>query len=131
MSVQSTLNSYPKAAQKRLSIIRNLIFEIAAELGGEVEETLKWGEPACLVKGGSTVRVAWKDSNPEVCTVFVNCKTQLVETYREIYPDVFEYEGKRAVHIPLKGRLARGPLRHCLTLAMTYHKVKHLPLLGA
>lgn len=131
MSVQSTFDSYPAAARKRLSQIRNLIYEIAQDLDTHVEETLKWGEPAYLPKGGSTVRLAWKASNPNVCTIFVHCQTRLVETYREIYPDAFDYEGKRAVHIPLQGKLEKGPLRHCLTLAMTYHKVKHLPLLGA
>ena len=131
MSVQSTFDSYPAAAHKRLSQVRNLIYEIAEELETNVEEALKWGEPAYLAKGGSTVRLAWTVSNPDVCKVFVHCQTRLVETYREIYPDVFEYEGKRALHIPLKGKLEKGPLRHCLKLAMTYHNVKHLPLLGA
>ncbi len=108
-----------------------MIFEIARELDIHIEETLKWGEPSYLSEGGSTVRLAWKAANPEACTIFVHCQTRLIETYREIYPDIFEYEGKRALHLPLKGKLPEGPLRHCLTLALTYHKVKHLPLLGA
>lgn len=138
MSVQSidsevaaVMESYPGKARKRLEEIRKLVFEIAADLDVEIEETLKWSEPSYLVKGGSTVRLAYKAQRPDVCTVFVHCQTRLIETFREVYPDVFEYEGKRALHLPIKGRLNKAALRHCLTLAMTYHKVKHLPLLGA
>ena len=130
-SVESIWGSYPVQARKRLEQIRKIIFEIADELDVEIEETLKWGEASYLTKHGSTIRLDWKASQPGVCTVFVHCQTRLVETFREIYPDVFDYEGKRAVHLPIKGRLQKGPLRHCLTLALTYHKVKHLPLLGA
>lgn len=130
-SVDAVLASYPATAQYQIRNLRDLILDIAGELALDVEETLKWGEPSYLVKGGSTVRLAWKNAKPETCTVFVHCQTRLIETFREIYPDVFEYEGKRALHLPLDGRLNEAALRHCLTLAMTYHKVKHLPLLGA
>ena len=129
--VAAVLDAYPEKARKRLQEIRKLLLSITEELGVDVEETLKWGEPSYLVKGGSTVRLGYKAARPDVCTVFVHCQTRLIETFREIYPDVFEYEGKRAVHLPLSGRLNKAALRHCLTLAMTYHKVKHLPLLGA
>ena len=54
-----------------------------------------------------------------------------VETFKEIYRDDFEYEGKRAIVIPLSASNWSRPLRHCLQMALQYHSLKHLPLLGA
>lgn len=130
--IKAKFEHYPSAARRQLERVRELILTIAAEHAlGEVEETLKWGEASYLVKGGSTVRVDWKPKDPEVIKVFFHCQTRLVETFKELYPSELEYEGKRAIVIPLNASIEQGPLAHCLLLALKYHSVKHLPLLGA
>lgn len=112
--------------------IRELIFETAAELKLPVpEETLKWGEPAYRVKGGSTLRFAWKTKQPDVVSVFFNCQTPLIETFRELYREQFIYDGKRAIHLPIANDYSEAALRHCISLTLRYHSVKHLPLMGA
>ena len=63
--VAQVFDSYPPALRTRLLALRALIFEVAASTPGvgELEETLKWGEPAYLTtqsKSGSTVRIAWQ-----------------------------------------------------------------------
>ncbi|MGV0035066.1 MAG: DUF1801 domain-containing protein [Candidatus Azotimanducaceae bacterium WSBS_2022_MAG_OTU7] len=131
-NVQAALDSYPSAARKKCLFFRKLVFEVVRENGlATPEETLKWGEPAYLVKGGSTLRMAWKPSNPDRCSLYFNCQTTLLETFREIYPDVFHYDGKRAIHISIKEDHSAPALRHCIALTLMYHKLKHLPLLGA
>lgn len=128
--IQAKFNSYPKVAQRQLERVRKLILTIAAESDlGEVEESLKWGEASYYVKGGSPVRIDWKPKDPDVIKVFFHCQTCLVETFKELYPNEFEYEGKRAIVLPLSTELKQVPLRHCISMALKYHSLKHLPLL--
>ncbi|WP_239995687.1 DUF1801 domain-containing protein [Nitrincola tibetensis] len=116
----------------QLENVRRLIFAVANDNGlGRVEETLKWGEASYLVKGGSTLRIDWKPKDPSVIKVYFHCQTRLIGTFKEIYQDEFEYEGNRAIVIPLSASIEDGPLSHCLQLALKYHSLKHLPLLGA
>ncbi|WP_394236187.1 DUF1801 domain-containing protein [Pseudomonas anguilliseptica] len=131
-NIRITFANYPQQAQQQLEHVRELILAIAAEhtLGG-VEETLKWGEASYSIKGGSPIRIDWKAKQPGAIKVFFHCQTQLVATFREIYPDAFTYEGNRAVVIPLDADIEQTPLRHCLLLALQYQSLKHLPLLGA
>ncbi len=98
---------------------------------GRVEETLKWGEPSYLVKGGSTIRLGTPRSSPKRFAMYFNCNTKLVETFREIYPDTFEFEGNRAIVFALGDQIDTDALSHCIELALRYHHLKKLPLLGA
>ena len=130
--IQAVFDSYPTLAKERLLTLRALIVRTAEELGLQaINETLKWGEPSYLAKGGSTIRIAWKKKAPEQYTMFLNCKTQLLETYKELYPGDYQYEGNRAINFNINDNLQETPLTHCIRLALTYHQVKHLPLLGA
>lgn len=130
--IQAKFASYPVQAQRQLEYVRGLIFTVAAENAlGTVEESLKWGEASYLVKGGSPIRIDWKPKTPAVIQIYFHCQTRLVETFREIYRDEFSYEGKRALVLPLDATIKKGPLSHCLQLALKYHSLKHLQLLGA
>lgn len=117
--------------QQQFNQVRDLIYQVALENSlGDVEETLKWGEPAYLVKGGSTLRVDWKAKSPDSLYLFFNCNTILVETFREVFFDVFEFEGKRAIKLDLNKALPDEELLECIVATLRYHKLKHLPLLG-
>lgn len=131
-NIKTKFDSYPKDAKRQLLCVRALIFKIAAENKlGEVEESLKWGEASYWVKGGSTIRIGWKPKDPEVIKVYFHCQTRLIETFKEIYPHELEYEGKRAIVTPMDTSLSAMPLAHCVGLALQYHRLKHLPMLGA
>lgn len=130
--IKATFDSYPRKARQKLTALRKLILDTAKKEGiEEVDETLKWGEPSYLVKGGSTVRISWKAVKPDCYGIFFNCNTRLLETFREIYPDEFDYDGKRAIWFHVDESPNRKALAHCIALSLTYHKVKHLELLGA
>ncbi len=132
-AVASVFESYPPVMRKKLLGVRKLIFEVAAQDPniGEVEECLKWGEPAYLTKGGSTVRINWKASSPDQFFIYFNCKTKLVETFKEVYGDLFSYEGNRAIILNKLGEIPLLPLKHCIALSLNYRRINHLPLLGA
>jgi hypothetical protein len=131
--VARKLQSYPKQIRGRLKHLRELILDVAAgdpEIG-ELEETLKWGEPSYLAKQGSTVRIGWKESRPDCYAMYFNCNTKLVDTFREVYTDLFKFEGNRAIIFHEEDALPTEALKHCVLLSLKYHKLKHLPLLGA
>ena len=60
--VAAVFKTYPKEVKNKLMFLRQLIFDTAStiERVGELEETLKWGEPSYLTsksKSGSTIRI--------------------------------------------------------------------------
>ena len=130
-AVDETFSSYPDRPRQRLLRLRALIEAIAQDESlGPVESSLKWGEASFSVKGGSPLRLDWKARTPESCYVYFHCQTKLVDTFRELYAGRLLFEGNRAIRLPLDQPLPEDILRHCFTLAMTYHGIKHLPLLG-
>ncbi len=130
-AVEEKFDSYPSDARIRLYEIRALIFDVAAcENIGDLTETLKWGQPGYLSKNGSTVRMNLSVSNPEAISVYFNCNTSLVETFKELFQDTFLYKGNREIVLPLSKGVPVSELRSCISMSLTYHKIKHLPLLG-
>jgi len=132
IEVASIFDSYPDNMRKNLLFLRQLILETASEIGlvNELEETLKWGEPSYLTKNGSTVRIDWKESKPKQYAMYFHCKTKLIETFKEIYRDTFKFEGNRAIVFDEDADIPIDELKHCIELSLTYHDIKHLPLLG-
>ena len=132
-AVADVFETYPPYARKKLMDLRALIFDVAAQNKniGELEECLKWGEPAYLAKHGSAVRINWKASSPTQFFIYFNCKTKLVETFKELYSDGFVYQGNRAIEFNINDEIPLAPLKHCIALLLNYHRIKHLPLLGA
>ena len=130
-TVENKIQLYPDLAQAKFRELRSLIFEVAEENGiGPIEETLKWGEPSYLNKSGTTIRIDWKPKARECICVFFNCKTILVETYKEMFFDIFKFQGNRAIVLELDKPLPEE-LRICFLIALNYHQLKRLPLLGA
>jgi len=131
--VKKRINSYPKAAAKKLNHLRKIILATAKETEGitAMEETLKWGEPSYLVKKGSTIRMDWKEKKPDQYAVYFKCTSKLVNTFKEVYKDTFKYETTRAIVFGMEDDVPEEELKNCIRMALTYHKVKHLPLLGA
>lgn len=130
--IANKFKSYPSGAREKLEEIRKLIFNIAEEENlGEITEQLKWGEPSYSSKVGSPIRIDWKPKHPDQVSVFVNCKTVLIETYKEIYGSSLQYIGNREIAIPLSKPIPLPELKGCISMALQYNKLKKLPLLGA
>ncbi|GAB3013006.1 DUF1801 domain-containing protein [Bowmanella dokdonensis] len=130
--ISASFEAYPQTAVRWLLWARELIYQEAAGRSlGLVQESLKWGEASYRVKGGTAIRLAWKAKRPRAIQIFFHCQTCLVDTFRELYPYEFEYQGNRAIVLPLDGPVNEQALRHCISLALQYHSLKHLPLLGA
>ena len=132
-NVAQVFDRYPEAMRKKMLRLRQIVFAAAAETEGvaAVEETLKWGEPSYLTTGGSTIRMDWKQKSPHQYALYFNCNTSLVDTFKALYSDLFTFEGNRAIVFCETDKLPVDALKHCVSLALRYHRLKHLPLLGA
>lgn len=130
--VAAVFEHYPEHIQKKLLFLRQLILDTAAETTGidTVEETLKWGEPSYITKRGSTIRIDWKKSTPHQYAMYFNCNTKLVDTFKELYRDRFNYEGNRAIVFDENEEIPVDELKQCILSSLTYHTRKHLPMLG-
>jgi hypothetical protein len=124
--------NYPDTVRSQMEKLRELVLEAASEVDGleNLEETLKWGEPSYLTKHGSTVRMDWKEKKSDQYAMYFKCTSKLVPTFKQLYQDTFTFEGDRAIVFKLDEQIPEQELKHCIRLALTYHKVKHLPLLG-
>jgi hypothetical protein len=130
--VKKKFESYPTHINILLHQIRELIFSVAKHDGIiNIEETLKWGQPSYVSTIGSTIRFDWKPKYPEQYCLYFNCKTSLVETFKEIYGDTFQFEGNRAIILNVEKMLPLKELSHCISMSLRYKKIKHLTLLGA
>lgn len=130
--VEEVFNKYPEDVRRKLMRLRQLILDTASEseIENKLDETLSWSEPSYKTKSGSTVRIDWKESQPDQYAVYFTCTTSLVETFKKLYGDKFQFEGNRAIIFNLSDEIPELELKHCISLALTYHQIKHLPMLG-
>jgi hypothetical protein len=131
-AVDAVFSAYPKPLKTKLLALRRLIFDTAKTTKGvgELEEILKWGQPSYLTtetKSGSTIRIDRVKSSAGQYAVYFHCQTDLVTTFRELYPNELSYSGNRAVILDADDDIPEAVLRHCLGLALTYHLNKRKP----
>jgi hypothetical protein len=132
-AVDAVFSAYPKPVKAKLLALRRLIFDTAKAAAGvgALEETLKWGQPSYLTpetKSGSTIRIDRVKSSANQYAVYFHCQTDLVETFRQLYPTELSYGGNRSIILNAKDAIPEPVLRHCVALALTYHLNKRKPL---
>lgn len=130
--VKVVFDNYPDDIKDKIENLRRLIFETANEIEEitQLEETLKWGEPSYIAKKGSTIRIDWKPKAPEQYAMYFSCSTTLVETFKQVYGDIFVFEGKRAIVFQLDEDIPEKEFKNCIRAALTYHRVKNIDKLG-
>jgi hypothetical protein len=125
-AVDAVFSAYPAPIKTKLLALRRLIFATAKATAGvgALQETLKWGQPSYLTpetKSGSTIRIDQVKSAANQYAVYFHCQTDLVETFRELYPTEFSYGGNRSILLKAADKIPEPALRHCIALALTYH----------
>jgi hypothetical protein len=124
-AVDAVFSAYPKPVKTRLLALRRLILDTAKTTKGvgTLQETLKWGQPSYLTaetKSGSTIRIDRVKSAANQYAVYFHCQTDLVATFRELYPEL-SYGGNRSILLNAEDEIFEPALRHCVALALTYH----------
>jgi len=124
--VARVFKAYPAPIRRRLMRLRQLIFDSAAGLEGigRLEETLRWGEPAYVTTTGtgSTIRIDRRRKHPRQYAIYFHCRTSLVDTFRDAFPDTFTFEGNRAIVFNQGDRVPLRELAACISTALTYHR---------
>lgn len=123
--IKDIFDSFDPINAKKLLQIRELIFKTAANIEsvGDVTETLKWGEPSYAplkLRVGSPIRLnQLKDKNG--FALYFNCQSNLITTFKQLYPSTFRYERNRSIVFNRKDKLPIKELEHCISIALTYH----------
>jgi hypothetical protein len=125
-AVEAAFAAYPKPLKTKLLALRRLIFATAGstEGVGALQETLKWGQPSYLTSetgSGSTIRIDRVKSAADQYAVYFHCQTDLVQTFRQLYPTELSYGGNRSILLSTNDEIPEPALRHCVALALTYH----------
>ncbi len=128
--VAAVFASYDDRVRAELFGLRQLILDTAAETAGvgAVQEALRWGAPSYLTTetgSGSTIRIAptGPESEHDYAMFFI-CRTNLVESFKDIFGDALSYEGKRALLFSVGVRRPTRELRACIAMALTHHLTK-------
>ena len=122
------IETWPDPAQAHFVALRGLVHEVAAAANiGQLDESLKWGQPAwrpVRPRVGSTLRVDWSASAPERLMAFVDCKTNLASEMETRFPGQFSNDGRRALGFDLGAPLDRDAVWTLAHLTLTYHRAK-------
>lgn len=129
---EKNTHQYPDRIRSKLAELKALILKTANELElSKVEESIKWGELSYSVKHGSPIRIDWKEQFNDSVFIYFNCNTKLVETFRELYPKQLILHGNRGLELKVEESWPERVICHCIELALRYHRLKNMSLLGA
>lgn len=123
--MKTLFDAYPPEIKRRLLVVRDLIFSAAAEIEGvgDLEETLKWGQPSYLTtnsKSGTTIRIDRVKDDPTHYAIYVSCQTTLIEHFRMLHPEL-NYDGNRAIILDSADEPPIDLLKDFIGMALTYH----------
>lgn len=126
-AVRQVFARYPRELRERLFDLRDLILTTAQETDGvgQIVECLKWGQPAYITerpKSGSTIRIDAVRGFDRSYGLFVHCQTRLVPMFRDHYDNTLSFAENRAIVLSLDDPLPVEPLKHCIAMALTYHR---------
>ena len=134
--VAAVFEQFDHRIRPGLLALRELVLSVAEQYANNrseianVEETLKWGQPSYLTQTGSTLRLGGVTGKADYYALYFHCQTKLIPTFKELFPDLFTFSGNRAIIFHHDDEIPQTELRDCITAALSYHSVKHLPHLG-
>ena len=111
--------------------LRRIILDVAQSIEGvgPIEEALRWGQLSFLTaqtKSGSTIRIDALRSDPNKYAVYVHCQSGLIDEFRTHYPKQMTFIDQRSIEFTLGQPLPIAELKHCISLALTYHLRKKM-----
>lgn len=118
--VEKVFNGYSEELRKPLLELRELVYDIASKIPevGDLEESLKWGQPSYASKVGTPMRIDRFEENK--IAILVHCQTTLIQDFRLMFPSL-EFSKNRAIVLDPKEPLPKPELSFCIEKALTYH----------
>lgn len=72
------------------------------------------------MKGASPIRIDRFEEDK--IAVFFHCQTNLIETFRGMFPDILEFSKNRAIVLDPTEPLPLKELSFCIRMALTYYQ---------
>lgn len=125
-AVAAAFSNYAPHARTKLLALRRLIFSVAKQTAGvgQLHEALRWNQPSYLTPetgSGSTIRLDEVKSAPNQIAIYFHCQSGLIEAFRQLYGDEMTFVGNRSIVFSVGDALPEAALRHCISMALTYH----------
>jgi len=117
-NIAAAFAAFPAGERAGLMALRSRILAVALAEGIDVEEALRWGQPAYLAVRGSTIRLGVPKSGG--FAVYTHCQTTLISDFRTLCPEL-HFEGNRAVHFTV-GKPPPATIDMLIRAALTYHQ---------
>lgn len=126
--VKNVFDNYPVEYREPLLQIRELIYSVASEIPevGELEESLKWGQPTystVKTRTGSPIRLDRFEEDR--IALFFHCQTNLVSSFKTLFHNSLEFSNNRAIILDPTESLPINELALCIEMALNYHLKKH------
>lgn len=116
--VRSAFEVAPDAVRPGFWHLRERILHCAEQSGIDVQETLKWGQPAYLSPGGTTLRIGAPKTGG--FAIYAHCGTSIIADFKSIVPEA-RIIPKRAVLFSTLEEAASLPLELMISAALEYH----------
>ncbi len=126
-AVEAVFDAFEPEVREGLLSLRAVILEEAVALPeiGQLQETLKWGQPSYLTpdtKAGSTIRLGVPKQGGYA--LYAHCQTTILSDFQAIFGEDFSFEGNRAVIFRAGEEPDTEKLRLLVRSALTYHLAK-------
>ncbi len=122
--IDKKISTYPAQAVTALKKLENTFYWQRRNVIWMLKKPSNGASPAMFA------RVAVPSGLTGKPNILSNMRFTLVESFRELYRDEFVFEGNRAMVFQLGQNVNWQAFRHCVSMSLQYHKIKHLPLLG-
>ncbi len=117
-NVAAAFAAFPVEVRAGLMGLRARIMAVASAEGIELEEALRWGQPAYLAPKGSTIRLGVPKTGG--FAIYTHCQSTLMSDFRALCPEL-RFEGNRAVHFAV-GEAPPDAIDMLIRAALTYHQ---------
>lgn len=120
--MKSAYASFPQPARDGLLALRDLIFDLAADLPvGDVDESLKWGQPSYTTTGeksGTPVRLSLTKQGD--IAILTHCQSTVIGDFRAICDPSLTFDGNRALHLDPSAPIPTAEITPLIRAALTY-----------
>lgn len=114
--------AFPQPARDALLGVRTLIYDIGATLPvGRIEESTKWGQPSYNTpdtKSATPIRLGLSKAGDPA--IFTYCQSSVMGDFRALAPPHLQFDGNRAVHLPVDQPPPLDELTPLIRAALTY-----------
>ncbi|PIE12122.1 MAG: hypothetical protein CSA72_03160 [Rhodobacterales bacterium] len=116
MDPMDIIHQYRPQTRERAIALRGMIHACAAQLGADVAESVKWGQPSFAVPKGTPIRLGQTEAG---LAIYTHCQTRVMSDLAARFANL-PIEGNRALHLADAEPLPMEPVAWLIRRALTY-----------